>query len=101
MQAYQKVMEVAQNVIHIRYEDILSDFEGQMDRIAEHIPKITPGYGNIRRSIKAKDNMRYEDYQRRYKYHKLKVDHKKRDLEYIYRKIDSETMDVLGYREVL
>ena len=55
-----------------------------MDRIAEHIPKITVGYGNIRRSIKAKDNMR------RYNYHKLKIDNKKRDLEYIYRKIDSE-----------
>jgi hypothetical protein len=72
-----------------------------MDRIAEHIPKITVGYGNIRRSIKAKDNMRYENNQRRYNYHKLKIDNKKRDLEYIYRKIDSETMDMLGYREVL
>jgi hypothetical protein len=72
-----------------------------MDRIAEHIPKITVGYSNIRRSIKAKDNMRYENNQRRYNYHKLKIDNKKRDLEYIYRKIDSETMDMLGYREVL
>ena len=72
-----------------------------MDRIAEHIPKITVGYGNIRRSIKAKDNMRYENNQRRYNYHKLKIDNKKRDLEYIYRKIDSETIDMLGYREVL
>jgi hypothetical protein len=72
-----------------------------MDRIAEHIPKITVGYGNIRRSIKAKDNISYENNQRRYNYHKLKVDNKKRDLEYIYRKIDSETMDMLGYREVL
>jgi hypothetical protein len=101
MQDYLRVMEVAENVIHIRYEDILSDFESQMDRIADYIPKITAGYGNIRRSIKAKDNMRFEDYQRRYKYHKLKVDHKKRDLEYIYRKIDSEMMDTLGYREVM
>ena len=72
-----------------------------MDRIAEHIPKITVGYGNIRRSIKAKDNMPYENNQHRYNYHKLKIDNKKRDLEYIYRKIDSETMDMLGYREVL
>ena len=72
-----------------------------MDRIAEHIPKITVGYGYIRRSIKAKDNMRYEYNQRRYNYHKLKIDNKKRDLEYIYRKIDSETIDMLGYREVL
>jgi hypothetical protein len=72
-----------------------------MDRIAEHIPIITVGYGNIRRSIKAKDNMRYENNLRRYNYHKLKIDNKKRDLEYIYRKIDSETMDMLGYREVL
>ncbi len=101
MQAYLRVIGIAENVIHIRYEDILSDFEEQMDRIAEYIPKITAGYGNIRRSIKAKDNMRFEDYQRRYKYHKLKADHKKRDLEYIYRKIDSETMDALGYREVM
>lgn len=101
MREYLRVMEVAENVIHIRYEDILSEFEEQMDRISEYIPKISNGYGNIRRSVKAKDNMRFEDYQRRYKYHKLKVDHKKRDLEYIYRKIDSETMNTLGYREVM
>ena len=101
MQTYLQVMDAAENVVHIRYEDILSDFEGQMDRLADYIPKITAGYGNIRRSVKAKDNMRYEDYQRRYKYHKLKIDHKKRDLEYIYRKIDTETMSTLGYREVL
>ncbi|MEK6205192.1 MAG: hypothetical protein N2B02_06125 [Amylibacter sp.] len=72
-----------------------------MDRIAEHILKITVGYGNIRCSINAKDNIPYENNQRRYNYHKLKIDNKKRDLEYIYRKIDSETMDMLGYREVL
>jgi len=72
-----------------------------MDRVAEYIPKITAGYGNIRRSVKAKDNMRFEDYQRRYKYHKLKADHKKRDLEYIYRKVDTNLMDALGYREVM
>jgi len=101
MQAYLRVMEVADNVLHIRYEDILSDFEGQMDRIADYIPKITNGYGNIRRSVKAKDNMRFEDYQRRYKYHKLKTDHKKRDLEYIYRKVDDEVMESLGYRDVM
>ncbi|KAB7613741.1 sulfotransferase [Amylibacter sp. SFDW26] len=101
MREYMRVMEVADNVLHIRYEDILSDFEGQMDRIADYIPKITNGYGNIRRSVKAKDNMRFEDYQRRYKYHKLKTDHKKRDLEYIYRKIDDELMDALGYRDVM
>ncbi len=100
MRAYLRVIEMAENVIHIHYEDILSDFEAQMDRISEHIPKITAGYSNIRRSIKAKDNMRFEDYQRRYKYHKLKNDHKKRDLEYIYRKIDTEIMDALGYREI-
>ena len=45
--------------------------------------------------------MGFEDYQRRYKYHKLKTDHKKRDLEYIYRKIDDELMDALGYRDVM
>jgi hypothetical protein len=101
MREYLRVMEVAENVLHIRYEDILSDFEEQMDRISEYIPKISNGYGNVRRSVKAKDNMRFEDYQRRYKYHKLKVDHKKRDLEYIYRKVDSEIMETLGYREVM
>jgi hypothetical protein len=101
MHEYLRVMDVAENVIHIRYEDILSDFEAQMDRVAEYIPKITAGYGNIRRSVKAKDNMRFEDYQRRYKYHKLKADHKKRDLEYIYRKVDTNLMDALGYREVM
>lgn len=101
MLEYLRVMEVAENVLHIRYEDILSEFEEQMDRIADYIPKITTGYGNVRRSVKAKDNMRFEDYQRRYKYHKLKTDYKKRDMEYIYRKIDTETMDALGYREVL
>ena len=101
MRAYLRVIEAAENVIHIRYEDILSDFEQEMNRIAEYIPKITPGYGNIRRSIKAKDNLRFEDFQRRYKYHKLKTDHKKRDLEFIYRKIDTDVMDALGYKEVI
>ena len=101
MHEYLRVMEVAENVIHIRYEDILSGFEAQMDRIADYIPKITAGYGNVRRSVKAKDNMRFEDYQRRYKYHKLKTDHKRRDLEYIYRKVDTNLMDALGYREVM
>lgn len=101
MREYLRVIEAAENVIHIRYEDILSDFEHEMNRIAEYIPKITPGYGNIRRSIKAKDNLRFEDFQRRYKYHKLKTDHKKRDLEFIYRKIDTDVMDALGYKEVI
>lgn len=101
MQAYLNLMQMAEHAVHIRYEDLLSDFEGQMDRISEHIPKITAGYGNIRRSVRASDNMRYEDYQRRYKYHRIKTDYKKRDLEYIYRKIDKEVMTALGYREIL
>ena len=101
MREYVRLMQVAENVIHIRYEDILADFEGQMDRISEYIPKITAGYGPIRRSVKASDNLRLEDYQRKYKYHKIKTDYKKRDLEYIYRKVDGEVMTALGYRKVL
>ena len=71
-----------------------------MDRIAEFIPKIANTYSAIQRSIRAADNMRLEDYVRRYKYHKIKTDYKKRDLEYIYRKINGETLNALGYREV-
>ena len=101
MREYVRLMRTAENVIHIRYEDLISDFDAQMDRIAEYIPKITAGYGPIRRSIKASDNLRFEDYQRKYKFHKLKTDYKKRDLEYIYRKVDDEVMDALEYRKVM
>lgn len=101
MRAYVQLMGVAENVLHIRYEDLLSDFDGQLDRIAEYIPATSNGYANVRRSIKASDNLRFEDYVRRYKFHKLKTDHKKRDLEYIYRKIDDTVMDALGYRTVI
>lgn len=101
MTAYLAVTNAAENVIHIRYEDILADFEGQMDRIAEYIPKIDPGYGNVRRSVRATDNMRFEDYGRRYKYRRIKNDYKKRDLEYIYRKIDGDVMDALGYKRII
>lgn len=101
MREYVRLMQVAENVIHIRYEDVLVDFEGQMDRIAEYIPKITAGYGPIRRSVKASDNLRLEDYQRKYKYHKIKTDYKKRDLEYIYRKVDDTVMQAFDYRKVL
>jgi len=101
MREYVRLMQVAENVIHIRYEDLLADFTGQMDRISEYIPKITAGYGPIRRSIKSSDNLRMEDYQRKYKYHKIKTDYKKRDLEYIYRKVDDDVMAALDYRKVL
>ncbi|MCP5085770.1 MAG: sulfotransferase [Rhodobacteraceae bacterium] len=101
MRDYVRLMSAADNVLHIRYEDLLSDFETQLDRIADYVPKITAGYGMIRRSIKASDNLRFEDYVRRYKYHKIKTDHKKRDLEFIYRKTDDEVMNALGYRKVL
>ncbi len=101
MREYVRLMESAENVLHIRYEDLLSDFEEQLDRIAEYLPKITAGYGAIRRSIKASDNLRFEDYVRRYKYHKIKADYKKRDLEYIYRKVDNQVMDALEYRKIL
>lgn len=101
MRAYVQLMGVADNVIHIRYEDLLSDFDAQLDRIADYIPATGNGYANVRRSIKASDNLRFEDYVRRYKYHKLKTDHKKRDLEYIYRKVDDDVMTALGYRKVL
>ena len=101
MRDYVRLMRTADNVLHIRYEDLLSEFDDQLDRIAEYIPKINAGYGAIRRSVKASDNLRFEDYVRRYKYHKIKTDYKKRDLEYIYRKIDSEMMDALDYRKVL
>jgi hypothetical protein len=101
MRAYVTLMEAAENVVHIRYEDLLSDFNDQLNRIAEYIPAISNGYGNIRRSIRASDNLRFEDYQRRYKYHRIKTDYKKRDLEYIYRKVDDDVMDALGYRTVI
>ena len=42
-----------------------------------------------------------EDYARKYKYHKLKADYKKRDLEFIYRKVDDEVLSGLDYRKVL
>ena len=101
MREYVRLMKTAENVIHIRYEDLIADFDAQMDRIAEYIPKITAGYGPIRRSVKASDNLRLEDYQRKYKFHKIKADHKKRDLEYIYRKVDDGIMDALEYRKVM
>lgn len=101
MRAYVALMGAADNVIHIRYEDLLSDFSETLDRIAEYIPAIGASYTPIRRSVKASDNMRFEDYVRKYKYHKLKSDYKKRDLEYIYRKVDDDVMDALGYRKVL
>ena len=101
MRSYVQLMGAADNVIHIRYEDLLSDFSIQMDRIAEYLPTTSNGYANIRRSVKASDNLRFEDYARRYKYHKIKTDYKKRDLEYIYRKIDDDVMDALDYRKVI
>ena len=101
MRAYVALMHAADNVIHIRYEDLLSDFDDQMNRIAEYIPTTSNGFTQIRRSIKASDNLRFEDYVRRYKYHKLKSDYKKRDLEYIYRKVDDEIMAALDYRKVI
>lgn len=101
MRSYVQLLGAADNVIHIRYEDLLSDFTAQMDRIAEYIPAINNGYGNVRRSIKASDNLRFEDYARRYKYHKIKTDYKKRDLDFIYRKVDDDVMDALGYRKVI
>lgn len=101
MRAYLHLMQTAQNVLHIRYEDLLADFEGQMRRIAEYIPPTGPGYAQIRRSVRAADNLRWEDYARRYKYHRIKADFRKRDLEYIYRKVDHEVMDALGYRRVM
>ncbi|MEM6620313.1 MAG: hypothetical protein AAF631_13580, partial [Pseudomonadota bacterium] len=101
MRSYLALMGAAENVLHIRYEDLLSDFTAQMDRIADYIPVVGGGYGAVNRSVKASDNLRLEDYQRRYKYHKLKTDFKKRDLEYIYRKVDDDVMEALGYRKVL
>jgi hypothetical protein len=101
MAGYVRLMGIAENILHIRYEDLLADFDAQMDRISEYIPKITAGYGNVRRSVKASDNLRFEDYQRRYKNQKIKADYKNRDLEYIYRKVDDTVMDALGYRKIL
>ena len=101
MRSYVALMGAADNVIHIRYEDLLSDFDEQLTRVAEYIPTINNGFGNVHRSIKASDNMRFEDYQRRYKYHKIKADYKKRDLEFIYRKVDDDVMDALDYRKVI
>ena len=101
MEAYVQLMSATENVLHIKYEDLLSDFPQQMDRIADFIPNVSNGYAQIRRSVKASDNLRWEDYVRKYKYHKLKSDFKKRDLEYIYRKIDDDVMDALDYRKVL
>lgn len=101
MRAYVTLMGAADNVIHIRYEDLLSDFNETLDKISEYIPTTSNGYTNIRRSIKASDNLRFEDYARRYKYHKIKTDYKKRDLEFIYRKVDSDLMAALEYRTVV
>ncbi|MEM7438756.1 MAG: hypothetical protein AAF393_04090 [Pseudomonadota bacterium] len=101
MRAYVDLMAVADNVIHIRYEDLLSDFKETMDKIAEYIPAIGGSFGQVRRSVKASDNLRFEDYARKYKYHKLKSDYKKRDLDFIYRKVDDAVMDALGYRKVV
>ena len=101
MRDYVRVLETADNVIHLRYEDLIADFEAQLDRIAEYIPKIGSGYSPIRRSVKASDNLRFEDYVRKYKYHKIKTDYKKRDLEYIYRKVDGDVLNALGYRKIL
>lgn len=76
MRAYVALMGAADNVIHIHYEDLLSDFEDTLNRVAEYIPAINAGYGNVRRSNKASDNLRFEDYVRRYKYQKIKADYK-------------------------
>lgn len=101
MQVYVRLLEVADNVVHIRYEDLISDFDGQLDRISEYIPKTGNGYAGIQRSVRAADNLRFDDYVRRYKFQRIKADHKRRDLEYIYRKVDSAVMQALGYREVI
>ena len=72
MRAYVALMGAADNVIHIRYADLLSDFDEQLTRVSEYIPSINTGFGKVRRSIKASDNLRFEDYQHLYKYHKSK-----------------------------
>ncbi|MEM9010326.1 MAG: hypothetical protein AAGE18_03810 [Pseudomonadota bacterium] len=95
------MLDMVEHGLHLAYEDLLSDFEGQMARIAEHLPPVTGDFANIRRSIRAKDNLTFEDYQRRYKYQRLKTHWRKRDLELIYRRIDTDLLRRAGYREVL
>jgi hypothetical protein len=92
--------DLSENVVHIRYEDLLSDFQETLGLLAEHIPAVTDSFAHVRRATRGGDQ-RYEDFARKYRYARIKQDFRKRDLEYIYRKVDSDVLRALGYREVM
>lgn len=101
MRASLALRNAAERVIYIRYEDLLSDFHDTLNKLSEYIPAITDSFAHVRRATRGKGDLRYEDFQRRYRYARIKQDYRKRDLEYIYRKIDGDLLRDLGYREII
>ncbi|MEL6584827.1 MAG: hypothetical protein AAFQ36_13435 [Pseudomonadota bacterium] len=101
MRASLALKDAAERVVYIRYEDLLIDFHQALTALAEFIPPTTDTFGHIRRATRGKEDLRYEDFQRRYRFARIKQDYRKRDLEYIYRKADSDVMRDLGYREII
>ncbi|MEL7216273.1 MAG: hypothetical protein AAGJ96_10130 [Pseudomonadota bacterium] len=101
MRASLELKDVAERVVYIRYEDLLSDFHETLTKLSEFIPATTDSFGHIRRATRGKGELRYEDFQRRYRFAKIKQEYRKRDLEYIYRKVDQDLLKALGYREII
>jgi hypothetical protein len=101
MKASLELREAAERVVYIRYEDLLIDFQSTLATLSEFIPATTDNFGHIRRATRGKEDLRYEDFRRRYRFARIKQDYRKRDLEYIYRKVDSDVLRDLGYREIL
>lgn len=100
MRACLALRDTTEHFVHIRYEDLLSDFQETLGHMSEFVPATSDLFGHIRRATRGSDE-RYEDFARKYRYARIKQDFRKRDLEYIYRKTDAEALKSLGYREIM
>lgn len=96
LEHYRTLLSEAPHTLHIRYEDLLADYSGTLDTIADALDVPTGKWARPEKSVKS-SSQTFSDYAKTYKLEKAGQKLSERDRDYIARSIPDDLAAVFGY----
>ena len=94
--AYRRLLESAHDVVHLRYEDVIQDFEAAMRRLGTRMFRKTETFSNFDKDVKGR-NRQLGDFQRQYSLAAVKEGLRDEDLAFCRAEIGEDVFAFLGY----
>jgi hypothetical protein len=94
--AYRRLLQSANDAIHLKYEDLIQDFDAAMRRLQPRMFRKTASFVNFERDVKGQ-NRQLTDFQRQYSLGSVKEGIRDADIDFIRAELGEDVFTFLGY----